>query len=105
MVRLTYQQFEEEFGFNITPPKAFVPKQLGVEIELLYQEVEAFRKSPAMALSEQGIVIKRFQQQMVGRAMLLFEQLRIAFDAWTRDALRPLAEQIQDHKQMMEKRL
>jgi len=31
--------------------------------------------------------------------------LRVAFDGWIRDSLQPLAEEIQDHKQMMEKRL
>lgn len=58
-----------------------------------------------MAFSEQGVVIKRFQQQMVSRAHILFDQLRLAFDAWIRDALQPLADQIQEHKHMMEKRL
>ncbi len=105
MLRQTYQHFEEEFGFNSAPPRVFVPMKYGVEIELLYQDVDAFRKSPAMALTEQSIVIKRFHQRMVSRARIVFEQLRIAFDVWLRDALQPLANQIQEHKQVMEKRL
>lgn len=105
MVRLTYQRFEEEFGFNITPPKVFVPMKFRVEIELLYQEMDALRKSPGMALAEQGVVIRRFHQQMVDRARTLFDQLRVTFDTWIRDALQPLAGQIQEHKLMMEKRL
>jgi tryptophan 2,3-dioxygenase len=105
VVRLTYQRFDEEFGFSIDPPKVFVPGKFRVEIELLDQEVDAFRRSPNMAFSEQGVVIKRFQQQMVSRAHILFDQLRLAFDAWIRDALQPLADQIQEHKHMMEKRL
>jgi hypothetical protein len=105
MVRLTYLRFAEDFGFNVAPPKVFVPMKFCVEIELLYQEVEAFRKSPGMAVLEQGVVINRFRQQMVSRARILFDQLRIALDSWVREALEPLAEQIQDHKHMMEKRL
>jgi hypothetical protein len=105
MVRMTYQRFQEEFGFNIAPPKVFVPMKFRVEIELIYQEMDAFRKSPAMALAEQGVVIKRFHQHMVGRARILFDQLRVTFDTWIRDALQPLAAQIQEHKHMMEKRL
>jgi hypothetical protein len=105
LVRLTYQRFEEELGFSVVPPKVFVPMKFRVEIDLLLQEVEAFRKSPLTALSEQGTVIKRFHQQMVSRARILFEQLRTTFDGWLRDALVPLAGQIQEHKQMMEKRL
>jgi hypothetical protein len=105
MVRLTYQRFEDDFGFSIAPPKVFVPMKFRVEIEVLHQEAEAFRKSPAMVLTEQSTVIKRFQQQLVGRALLLFDQLRVAFESWNRDTMGPLAEQIQEHKLMMEKRL
>jgi len=105
LVRATYQRFEEELGFNTVPPKVFVPMKFRVEIELLYRDVDAFRKSPVMALSEQGTVIKRFHQQMVSRARILFEQLRNTFDGWLYDALTPLAGQIQEHKHLMEKRL
>ncbi|MEJ2387359.1 MAG: dynamin family protein [Chromatiaceae bacterium] len=105
IVRTTYQRFSEDLGFALTPPKVFVPMKFRVEIELLVQEVEAFRKSPGMALSDQALVIKRFHEQMVSRARILFDQLRATVDAWVRDALQPLANQIQDHKQMMEKRL
>jgi uncharacterized protein YigA (DUF484 family) len=58
-----------------------------------------------MLLAEQGVVIERFHQQMVGRARVLFDQLRTTFDNWTRDALQPLATQIQEHKRMIERRL
>lgn len=105
LVGLTYQRFEDDFGFNVTPPKVFVAMKFRVEIELLYQEMENFRTSPAMLLAEQGVVIERFHQQMVGRARVLFEQLRTTFDNWTRDALQPLATQIQEHKRMIERRL
>ncbi|MGA7979499.1 MAG: dynamin family protein [Chromatiaceae bacterium] len=105
IVRLTYQRFGQELGFALTPPKVFVPMKFRVEIELLFQEVEGFRKSAVMALSDQTLVVKRFHEQMVSRARMLFDQLRATFDAWVRDALQPLATQIQEHKQMMEKRL
>jgi DNA repair ATPase RecN len=105
IVRLTYQRFGQELGFALTPPKVFVPMKFRVEIELLFQEVEGFRKSAVMALSDQTLVVKRFHEQMVSRARILFDQLRATFDAWVRDALQPLATQIQEHKQMMEKRL
>lgn len=104
-VCLTYERFDEDLGFGLVPPKVFVPMKFRVEIEMLHQEVEVFRKSPAMALSEQGAVIRRFHQQMVGRALMLFDRLRTTFDTWIRDALQPLAEQIQEHKRIMEKRL
>lgn len=104
-VRRCYQEFCNELGLDVVAPKVFAPMKFRVEIELLYQEVNAFRRSPAMALTEQGVVIRRFHQQMVSRAMALFQQLRDAHDGWIRDALQPLAEEIQEHKGMMERRL
>lgn len=105
LVRDTYQVFREDFEFDLATPKVFVPMKYHVEIELLYQEVDAFRRSPGLALSGQSMVIRRFNEQMVSRARVLFDQLRAAADAWIRDTLQPLAEQIQEHKAMMEKRL
>ena len=105
LVRETYQIFRDDFGFDLATPKVFVPMKYRVEIELLYQEVEAFRRSPTMVLASPGRVIRRFDQQMVSRAQVLFDQLRIAYDGWIRDTLQPLAEEIQEHKAMMEKRL
>jgi hypothetical protein len=105
MVRGTYQRFDGEFGFNIAPPKVFIPMKYRVELELLYRDVNRFRTSPSMALSKQSTAIKHFHQQMVSRARILFGQLRMAFDIWLRDALQPLAGQIHAHKQMMEERL
>ncbi len=105
MVRVTYQRFAADFGFTVPPPEAFAADSFLVEIELLHQEVEDFTRSAAMILSEQASVIKRFRRELVGRALALFDQLRLAFDAWIRDALRPLADQIREHKLIMEKRL
>jgi len=105
MVLVTYQRFEADFGFHVTPPKALAADSFLVEIELLHQEVEDFSKSASMVLSEQASVVKRFRREMVGRALTLFDQLRVAFDAWIRDALQPLADQIREHKTVMEKRL
>lgn len=105
LVREIYQTFHDDYGFEIATPKVFVPMKYSVEIELLLQEVEAFRRSPAMVLARPGQVIRRFDQELVSRARVLFEQLRMAYDGWIREALQPLAEEIAGHKVMMEKRL
>ena len=105
LVEDTYRRFEGDFGFNVTPPEVFIANPFCVELDLLYQDMEAFRRSPNMAFSERGAVLKRFRRQLLSRASALFEQLRLAFDAWLQDALHPLAAQIQEHKQIMERRL
>jgi hypothetical protein len=105
LVREIYQTFRDGYGFDVATPKVFIPMKYSVEIELLLQEVEAFRRSPSMALASPRQVIRRFDAEMVSRARVLFEQLRMACDGWIRDALQPLAQEIAEHKEMMEKRL
>jgi hypothetical protein len=105
LVRETYALFRDDFELEVPTPKVFTPMSYRVEIELLFQELESFRGSPAMALSARGAVIRRFEQQLVSRVRVLFGQLRESFDGWIRDTLQPLAEEIQEHKAQMEKRL
>jgi hypothetical protein len=105
LIRETYAEFEQDFGFQLTAPKVFAPMTFAVELELLYQELDAFRHSASLALAERRYVIRRFQTQMAGRALNLFDQLRTAFDTWGRDALQPIADRIKDDKTLMERRL
>ncbi len=104
-VRATYQQFQNEFGFSTVQPHKFSIMKFRVELEMLYKEAEAFRKSPALAISEQSYVVKRFYQIIVSRARELFNNLNQVLDNWLSHALDPLVDQIQEHKDMMEKRL
>ena len=56
-------------------------------------------------MTEQSYVVKRFYQALVGRASDIFTQLNLTLDEWLSHALDPLVDQIQEHKEMMEKRL
>jgi hypothetical protein len=105
LVRQIYQTYRDEYGFDVATPKVFIPMKYSVETELLLQEVETYRRSPAMVLATPGRVIRRFEQEIVSRARVLFEQLRIACVGWIREALEPLAQEIDLHKAAMEKRL
>ena len=104
-VNNTYQYFDSEFGFNLTPPNVFVPTKFRIEIELVNQILDTFRRSPGMALSRKSVVIRRYRQRMVNPVNALFDQLRTDFERSMKVALQPLAGQIQEHKQMIEKRL
>jgi hypothetical protein len=104
-VRGIYQRFQNEFGFSTVQPYKFSTMKYRVELELLYKEAEAFRRSPSLALSEQSQVVKRFFQIMVTRAKDIFAKLNNGLDEWLSGALDPLVNQIQEHKEMMEKRL
>ena len=76
-----------------------------VELEMLSQEAEIFRKSPVTAMTEKHFVVKRFFVAMVSRARDIFFQARQEVDAWLSTALEPLTFQIREHKEQMERRL
>ncbi len=104
-VRRIYQQFQNEFGFSSVQPQTFSTVRFRVELELLHQEAEAFRKSPRMAFSEQSSVARRFFHVLAGRGRDIFVRLDRGLDVWLGAALNPLVEQIHEHKEMMAKRL
>ena len=105
LVRSMYSEFREDYNFALSLPKVFVPTRYHVELELLYQEVETFRHSRGMVLTEQAGVIERLHEQMVSRARVLFDQLSMSLDPWIRDSLQPIADAIHEHQATMEQRL
>jgi len=104
-VRRIYSRFQNELGFTNLQPQKVSTMKFRVELELLHQEAEAYRKSPSLAITEQSFLVKRFYQIMVGRARNIFSELNQTLDDWLSHALDPLVDQIQEHKEMMEKRL
>jgi hypothetical protein len=105
LIRSIYRRFQNDHGFTLVQPKMFSIMRYRVELELLYQEAEIFRKSPVTTMTEKHFVVKRFFIAMVSRARDIFFQSRQEVDNWLKTALEPLAFQIQEHKNQMERRL
>lgn len=105
LIRSIYRKFQNEHDFSVIQPKMFSIMKYRVELELLHQEAEMFRKSPVTTMTEQHFVIKKFFMAMVSRARDIFAQAHREISKWLKHALEPLVLQIRDHKDMMEKRL
>lgn len=105
LIRSIYRRFQNEHGFSVAQPKMFSIMRYRVELEMLYQEAEIFRKSPVTAMTEKHFVVKRFFVAMVSRARDIFFQAGQEVDSWLSTALEPLTFQIRDHKEQMERRL
>lgn len=105
LIRSIYRRFQNEHGFSVVQPKMFSIMRYRVELEMLYQEAEIFRKSPVTAMTEKHFVVKRFFVAMVSRARDIFFQARQEVDSWLSTALEPLTFQIREHKEQMERRL
>lgn len=104
-LRGIYQHFQSEFGFSaIQPPKMSIMKYR-VDLELLYQEADAFRRNPTLTFTSQSFIVKRFYGALALRGREIFNQIAVAMEDWLTHALDPLAGQIQEHKNMIDKRV
>ena len=74
-----------------------------VDLDLLTQEADIFRKSPVTTMTEKHFVVKRFFVAMVARARDIFFQARQELDRWFTSSLDPLVQQIQDRKEQMDR--
>jgi len=105
LIRATYKKFHEEHGLPQLTPKQFSIAPFSTELERLYQEADAFRRSPVTTMTEQSFVIKKFFISLVSHARSLFFKANQDADAWLKEVMNPLVRQIKEHKAVMEKRL
>ncbi|HFD80593.1 MAG TPA: hypothetical protein ENK05_09425 [Gammaproteobacteria bacterium] len=105
LIRATYRKFHEEHGLPQIMPKQFSVAPFSAELERLYQEAEAFRRSPVTTMTEQSFVIKKFFISLVSHTRSLFFKANQDANQWLKEVMNPLVRQIKDHKATMEKRL
>ncbi len=105
LIRATYKKFHEEHGLPQMTPKQFSTAKYSTELERLYQEAEAFRRSPVTTMTEQSYVIKKFFISLVSHTRSLFFKANQDANAWLKEVMNPLVRQIKEHKATMEKRL
>lgn len=105
LIRSTYRKFHEEHGLPSMTPKVFSVDQYNMDFHNLLKEAEAFRNSPVMAATEQSFVIKKFFVSLVSKARSIFFRANQEANAWLKEVMNPLVQQIKDHKRVMEKRL
>jgi len=105
LIRATYRKFHEEHGLPQITPKQFSIAQFSAELERLYQEAEAFRRSPVTTMTQQSFVIKKFFISLVSHTRSLFYKANQDADNWLKEVMTPLVKQIKEHKISMERRL
>ena len=105
LIRATYRKFHEEHGLPQIMPKQFSVLPYSTELERLYQEAEAFRRSPITTMTQQSFVIKKFFISLVSHTRSVFYKANQDADAWLKEVMTPLVRQIKEHKMIMERRL
>ncbi len=105
LLQTIYREFHKEHGLTEAKPKFFSMAKYKRDLERLYHEAEAYRKSPVTTMTEQSFVIKKFFISMVSHARNTFFQAHQEAEAWGKAAMAPLVSRIKEHKHQMEKRL
>lgn len=105
LVQTIYRQFNKQHGLTETKPKLFSITKYKRDLERLYFEAEAYRKSPVMTMTEQAFVVKKFFISMVSHARNTLYQANQEASSWSKAAMLPLVSRIKEHKEQMEKRL
>ena len=105
LLQTIYREFHKQHGLTETKPKFFSMAKYRRDLERLYHEAEAYRKSPVTTMTEQSFVVKKFFISMVSHARNTFFQAHQEAEAWGKAAMAPLVSRIKEHKDQMEKRL
>ena len=105
LIQGIYRKFNEQHSLGETKPKNFSINKYKRDMERLYLEAEAYRKSPVTTMTEQSFVVKKFFISMVSHARNTFFNAHQQAEAWSKAALSPLVGRIKEHKDQMEKRL
>ena len=105
LLQTIYREFHKDHGLTEAKPKFFSMAKYKRDLDRLYEEAEAYRKSPVTTMTEQAFVIKKFFISMVSHARNTFFQAHQEAEAWGKAAMAPLVSRIKEHKHQMEKRL
>jgi hypothetical protein len=105
LIRSIYRRFQKDFGFSVAQPRMLSIMRYRVDLDLLKQEADIFRKSTLTTMTEKHFVVKRFFVAMVSRARDIFFQSGQEVDSWLTSSLEPLVQQINAHKASMEQHL
>lgn len=100
-----YNRFHGEHGLPKMKPAKFAASTFMRRYRLLYVEAERFRNSPAMLVTEQHFVVKKFFITLVSRARTIFQECNSSARNWAVAVLTPIYSQIQEHKIMIDRRL
>ncbi len=100
-----YKQFHETHNLPRMHPAKFSVDTYVQQFKQLHDDAERFRNSPAMLMTEQHFVIKKFFITQVSRARVVFEECNRATRSWTKAVLNPISTQIQEHRVMIDRRL
>jgi len=105
LVRTIYRRFQTYHDMQLAEPQMLSLISHQVELNLVHQESEIFRKSPRTTLTEQHFAVKRYFQTIVTRVRRIFMQAHSDAKDWLETALDPLTQEIHEHRNILSQQL
>ncbi len=105
LIRTIYRRFQSRHNMRLGDPKMLSLISHQVELNLIYQEAEIYRKSPRTALTEKHFAIKRYFHTVVRRVEQTFRNAHNDSKDWLETALDPLTEQVHEHRSVLSQQL
>ena len=98
LLRNMHRRFQSEHHFKLPPPPMFSIVKHQVELSLLDQEADIFRKSMRTTLMEQHFVTKRYFSTIVTRARHIISVAHDEANHWHDTAMMPLAMEVKEYR-------
>lgn len=98
VLRAAHRRFQSEHRFKLAYPTMLSLVKYQVELSLLEQEADTFRKSARTTLMEQHFVTRRYFSTIVTRALRIIEAAHDEARLWGETALSPLSTEVKEYR-------
>ena len=105
LIKSIYQRFEDDHGIGVIQPRAFSMMERSAEFKNLVIEAQAFSKGYRIALTGHAAIVKSFFSTIGLKGKQLFHDLQQDIFHWIESSLQPLAFQIEDHRDILNRQI
>lgn len=105
LIKHIYQRFQEDHGIGVIQPRAYSMMERTAEFKNLITEAQAFSKGYRIAFTGHAAIIKSFFSTIGLKGKQLFHDLQQDILHWTESSLQPLAFQIEDHRDILNRQI
>ena len=105
IIRGIYRHFEQNHGIGVIQPKVYSLVQVADMHDNILSEAEAFAKGYRITFVGQSRIVKSFLNSLAFKAREMLENIEKDMQHWLSSSLQPLAFQIEDHKEILNRQI
>ena len=105
LLNMIYRKFKDEYDIDVPEPIGFDVDIYRAQLDQLLNEGLEFSSSSMAALTSQSALAQSFMETIGGQALGIFQQAQADISTWKSQALSSLILEVQEQKNLMEKKL